>query len=260
MEPVCLRSFSDTVPDKQLLGIVGYEHYLRLGSECLQDHEDHKMSMTVGKLERRLVHLAIRAHRTSLRYGTELKALCGRSKLFGWTTQVTARVVDNRLLMRVRWFRSVYRGSKFSRERSIAGVKRGYPSSCPHKCWGGCIKPSEACLEAVTTMPRNPLEAEQQRYLCLSRACQWCPSEVLVELKPASELSKPAIRETSSSKAGDSMVCVSQCVDLGEGISAESADWEALTEGDKFVQGKSRAVFWNATGTIRERYEGSLSQ
>jgi len=193
-----------------------------------------------------LVHLVMRSHRLTPDHGISPEAL-SIERIVGERGHTSkALITEGRLLFRARLVQSVLPGLRTVRDLS-KGLHHILPV-CVHsnykKEWL-----SEACVEAIRNIPHDKKKRALHKYRSPLYRCTKCPSECSFELKPAGQYSESATRFFDKRQHA---LVVSLWIDVGEGRSAESGEWRALT-------GRTKAPFdYGSLESIRTRFEREL--
>ncbi|KAI9738412.1 MAG: hypothetical protein M1834_008915 [Cirrosporium novae-zelandiae] len=222
---------------------------------CCRHRETARISWSL-ELDWWLIQLVMRAYRCGPRYGVGLKALsCVENRGQDVWIETKASIIDDHLFLKVQ------NCALIDPKRPVANLAVIGQNLC---ACNHLFKPwplLNACFEAVDNLPRNWKQAKNYSYRSALFRCPSCPSEYLVELRPASQFQVIAdprpfprlLRER------EMILCVSRWMDVGDGESPDSPEWKALSSTAICREGFLKPFDIGAPNpTIRSRFETDL--
>ncbi len=185
----------------------------------------NEMNLSFKRVPWSAVQLMMRAHKYGPQYGISAKSLdLALGVIDGWIDYSISRIVNNRLLIRVRAHYWIPRASTSQEEiaRAVPWPGHGLRITCHHHGGDGGFK--GPCLTAVTELSRST--SDEFTYESVVYRCQFCPSEYQVSLQQARHFGELAFSQILRHRY---VLAVTRWMDVGECLSNNSREWVALS-------------------------------
>ncbi len=199
------------------------------------------------------IQLVMRAHRYGPQYGISIRSLHANYHAgMGWSRHSIPRIVDGRLLIRVRALYWIPRPLPPRDEVTCPWPQSTTGITCQHSSRGGWL--FKLCLAAVTDLSSSTADEFEHDSELLH--CLFCPTEYMVQIRQARHFREMAWPFPQIFRRRY-VLSITRWIDIGDGRSILSKEWTALAT--RNIWRRLERFDYSGMQGIRSRFEAEKS-